>query len=122
MLILYNVKHRSSNLTDKIYIKIAKQNHFDYYISEFSSLKIKKLNSFQIIRKIKNLTYELKFPINIKIHSVVFVIHLKQTKKNDFEKKNSVNLISDFIVVDEKSQYVVKKLLRQKIKNEKSKY
>ena len=122
MSILYDVKHRSSNLTDKIYIKIAKQNYFDYHISEFSSLTVKKLNSFRIIRKIENLAYELKLSINMKIHSVIFVIHLKQTKKNNFEKKNSVNLISDFIVVNEKFQYVMKKLLRREIKNEKFEY
>ena len=58
----------------------------------------------------------------MKIHSVIFVIHLKQAKKDDFEKENSVNLTSDFIVMNEKFQYVVKKLLRREIKNEKSKY
>ena len=122
MSMLYDVKHRSSNLTDKIYIKIAKQNHFDYHISEFSSLTIKKLNSFRIIRKIENLAYELKLSINMKIHSIISVIHLKQTKKNDFDKKNSINLISDFIIVNDKLQYVVERLFRKKIKNKKFKY
>ena len=77
MSILYDVKHCSSSLTDKIYIKVAKQNHFDYHISEFNSLTVKKLNSFRIICKIKNLAYELELLINMKIHSVIFVIHLK---------------------------------------------
>ena len=77
MSILWNVKHCSPNLVDKIYIKIAKQSHFDYHISEFSSLTVKKLNSFRIFRKIKNLTYELELSINMKIHSVISVIHLK---------------------------------------------
>ena len=122
MSMLYDAKHRSSNLTGKIYIKIAKQNHFNYHISKFSSLTIKKLNSFRIIRKIENLAYKLKLSINMKIHSVISVIYLKQTKKNDFDKKNSTNLISDFIIVNDKSQYAVEKLLRKKIKNEKFEY
>ena len=87
MSILYDVKHCSSNLTDKVYIKIAKQNHFDYHISKSNSLIAKKLKSFRVFRKIENLTYELKLSINMKIHSVISVIHLKQTKKNNFEKK-----------------------------------
>ena len=58
----------------------------------------------------------------MKIHSVVSVIYLKQTKKNNFDKKNSINLISNFIIVDDKSQYVIEKFLKQKIRNEKSEY
>ena len=58
----------------------------------------------------------------MKIHSVISVIHLKQTKKNDFDRKNLINLISNFIIVNDKSQYVIERLFRKKIKNEKFKY
>ena len=122
MSILWNIKHRSSNLIDRIYIKVAKQNHFDYHISKSSSLIAKKLKSFRIFRKIKNLAYKLELSINMKIHSVIFVIHLKPTKEDGFDRKNSINLISDFIIVDDKSQYVIERLFRKEIKNEKFEY
>ena len=122
MSILYDAKHRSSSLTGKVYIKIAKQGHLGYHIPRFSSLTAKKLDSFRIIRKIGNLTYELKLPINMKIHSVISVIHLKQTKEDGFERKDSINLTSDLIVVDGKPQYVVEKLLRREIKDGKPEY
>ena len=43
-------------------------------------------------------------------------------RKKQFRKKNPANLISNFIIMNEKSQYVIEKLFRKKIKNEKFKY
>ena len=66
---------------------MTKQNQIDYHIPRSNSLTVKKLKSFAIRKKINDLTYELDLSDNMKIHSMIFVIHLKQIKKNEFEKK-----------------------------------
>ena len=81
----------SPNLTGKVSIKVAKQRQLDYHILGSSSLTAKKLRSFQIRRKIGNLAYELKLLTKMKIHPIISVIHLKQTRKNDFEKKKLIS-------------------------------
>ena len=49
----------------------------DYLFARNSNLSAKKIKSFKIIRKIKDLTYKLKLPSHIKIHNVIFVKHLE---------------------------------------------
>jgi hypothetical protein len=78
MTILYDAKHRELDLHDNVYIKMIKIREIEYYLSaRSSSLSAKKIESFKIIRKIKNLTYELELPSHIKIHNVIFVKHLE---------------------------------------------
>lgn len=107
IIILWDKNHHHSNLTRMVYIKIAKASQLEYYISEFSSLTAKKADPFYICRKVKNLAYKLNLSSNIKIYSVIFVIYLKHTKSDEFERENSFTLTSKSIIVKGKSQWVV---------------
>jgi transposase len=53
-----------------------------YLFARSSSFSAKKIKSFKIIRKIKDLTYKLKLLWHIKIHNVIFVKHLEQINYN----------------------------------------
>ena len=57
----YNVKHRVSNLTKSVYIKIIKIDTSEYYLFKTFNLFIKKIIFFKILKKIKSLVYKLKF-------------------------------------------------------------
>jgi hypothetical protein len=61
-------------------IKIKKIKY--YLFARNSSFKTKKIESFKIIRKIKDLTYKLKLLMYIKIHNIIFIKHLKQINYN----------------------------------------
>lgn len=87
-----------------MYIKIVKQKQSKYHISSFNLLTTKKLELFFIRRKIKKLTYKFELFNNMKIYFVIFVIHLKQTKKNKFEKQDFSFLISRPIIMNKKLQ------------------
>lgn len=122
MIILWNYKHRPSNFVRKVYIKIAKQGQLRYHIFESSSLTIKKLRLFSLRRKIENLVYELDLLNNIKIYSVISVIHLKQAKKNKFEKKDFATQTSRSIIINKKEQWVIDKIMKAEIRNKESEY
>ena len=122
MSILWDSKHRPPNLIGKVYIKVAKQGQLGYHIPGSSSLTAKKLGPFKIRRKIGNLAYELELPNNMKIHPVVSVIHLEQAKEDGFDREDPATQVPGPIIVDGKPQYVVEKLLRREIRNEKPGY
>ena len=65
------------------------------------------------------MTYELDFSFKIKMHFVVSMIHLKQIKKNFYEKKIVVFKIFDSksILIQKKSHYVIEKILSEESKN-----
>ena len=56
----------------------------------------------------------------MKMHFVISVIHLKQTKKSFYEKKIVVFKIFDSksIMIQKQSHYVMKKILSEKSKND----
>ena len=124
MSILYDKKHRPPDLTDKVYLKMVKTEQSNYHIPESSSLITKKLKPFFVKKKIENLIYELKLLTFMKINFVIFVIHLKQAKKNElFERDSAFHIVdSKSIVVNENDQYVIKKIMRAEMKNEESDY
>ena len=93
------IKFNKKNLS-----QITKQKQINYHIFQSSSFTVKKLRPFFIRKKMSDLTYEFDLSNNMKIHSIISVIHLEQIKKNEFEKKNSVVAISDSIIVNEQSE------------------
>lgn len=56
----------------------------------------------------------------MKIYFVISINPLKQTKTNELNKK--IFFISDSIIVNKHDKYVVEKIIKFKIKDEKSKY
>ena len=93
MTIFWNEKHKSSELHDKIFLKMTKQKIINYHFLKSNFLIVKKIDLFSIKKKIKSFVYKLKFFRSIKIHFVIFVIHLKQAKKKRFRKKNHIDVI-----------------------------
>ena len=76
MSILFDKKHRSFHLKEKIYFKLIKIKRINYHVSNQFFLTIKKLKPFSIKRKRNDLIYELILFSFIKIHFVISVIHL----------------------------------------------
>ena len=111
MAALWNAKHRSPNLKKKVYLKMTKQNRSNYHLPKSNFLSIKKLSSFSIKKKVKNLIYELELSTSMKIHLVVSIIHLKQAKENDFHKKGSEipSIGPAPVIVEGVPQYVVER-------------
>jgi hypothetical protein len=101
MTILYNKKHRSTELSDKAYIKMIQIDISDYHLSRFFFLSIKKINLFRIIRKIEDLMYELDLLSLMKIHFNILIAYLEQAIENTFNKIVS-NTSSLIIVEDQK--------------------
>ena len=77
MTLIYDQHHKISKLFEKIFIKMIKTKEIEYKLSNSSFLIIKKIESFIITRKINDLIYELKLSENMRMHNVIFVIHLK---------------------------------------------
>jgi len=120
IIIFYNAKHRKLDLYDNIYIKIIKIKKIKYYLfARSSNLSTKKIESFKIIRKIKNLTYKLKLLSHIKIYNIIFVKYLEQINYNALQR-NVLQL--SLIKHKSKKLYIIKRVIRRKIKNNKSKY
>ena len=85
-------------------IKIKK---IEYYLFARSfSFNAKKIESFKIIRKIKDLTYKLKLLSHIKIHNVIFVKHLKQINYDVLQRDVSQ---SSLIKHKNKKLYIIEK-------------
>ena len=60
----------------------------------------------------------------MKIHSVISMIHLKQTKNDIFEREITFSHVADpdSIEINEKNQYVIEKIIKVEMQNDKSKY
>ena len=99
---------------------MIKIKEIEYYLfARSSSLSAKKIKSFKIIRKIKDLTYELELPSHITIHNVIFVKHLKQANYDALQRDVSQ---SPSIQHRNKKLYVIERIIRRKRKNDKLKY
>ena len=119
MTINFNKKHKSFNLIELIYIKLTKIERSNYYIFYVFLLFVKKIKSFKIKQKINDLIYQLNLFKTIKIHDVIFVIHLKQTFLNSYVK---IVFLFLSLSIDNDELYVVEKIIRREQKNRKSKY
>ena len=70
---------------------------------------------FKILERIEHLIYQLKLLINIKIHNVIFITHLKpiiDSIKDSYRRRRLSTLA---VVIDEKKKYEIEKLLRKRI-------
>ena len=119
IIIQFNKKHKSFDMTNKVYLKMTKIDQSKYSIFKSSSLISKKLKSFIIKKKVNFLTYEFDFSVKMKMHFVVSMIHLKQIKKDFYEKKIVAFKIFDskLIMIQKQFHYVMKKILNEKSKN-----
>ncbi len=88
----------------------------EYHVLNQSSLSSKKLRPFKIVRKMSSLAYELELSDFMKNHSIISVIHLKQAKKNSFER--IVLTTSSSLTENDEEIFVVERILKKKILND----
>ena len=119
MIIIYDNKHRTSNLHDSIFLKMIKMSEIDYHIFDSSFLSIKKIDSFKIKKKINDLTYQLKLFEIMRIHDVIFIVHLEQVHFDFFDRAISS---SSIIEHQEDKLYVVQKILRREKRDDEFEY
>ncbi len=86
-----------------------------YHVLNQSFLSSKKLKSFKIIRKMSSLAYELKLSDFMKNHSIISVIHLKQAKKDSFER--TVLTTSSSLTENDEKMFVIEKILKKRSLN-----
>ena len=73
------------------------------------------IRSFKILERIEHLVYRLKLFINMKIHDVISITHLKPTidlAENPYRRRR----LSIFtIIIDDEKEYEIEKLLKKRI-------
>ena len=91
--------------------------HKDYKILIITSKKIKPqlIKSFKILKKIKRLIYRMKLSVNMKIHDVIFITHLKSSTDPIEDSYRRRRLSASTIVIDEEKKYKIEKLLKKRI-------
>ena len=119
MTIDFDKKHKSPNLIESVYIKLAKIERSSYYIFYAFSLFVKKIESFKIKRKVGDLAYQLNLFKTMKIHDVIFVIHLEQTLSNSYVR---IVFSLSSLSIDDDELYVVEKIIRRKQRSRESEY
>ena len=98
---------------------MIKMKEIEYKLSNSSFLIIKKIELFIITRKINDVIYELKFLKDMRMHNVIFVIHLKQTHFDEYER---CIFTPPSIKYEEKKLYVIERIMQKKTQNGTSKY
>ncbi len=116
MTMIFDVKHKFSRFERKIFLKVTKSEKSKYHVFNQSLLSSKKSKSFKIVRKINSLIYELELSNFMKNHSIIFVIHLKQVKKNSF--KRTIFTTSSSLIKNDEKVFVIKKILKKRILND----
>ncbi len=116
MTMIFDVKHKSFRFERKIFLKMTKSKKSEYHVLNQSSLFLKKLKSFKIVRKMNSLIYELELSNFMKNHSIIFVIHLKQVKKNSFER--TILTISSSLTENDEKVFVIERILKKRILND----
>jgi hypothetical protein len=118
--IIYDVKHQSFvfNIEDKAYLQL----HHEYFLFEKDNSKLsnQRSNSYTILRKIDNLTYELNLSATFRIHLIIFIAQLKSTSDSDsYDRSRSTNSESMNMTNDDISQkrsFEVKQVLKKRIR------
>ena len=111
---VYNFKYQLMffNVKDLVHLRL----HKDYKISVITSKKIRSqlIESFKIFERIERLTYRLKLPINMKIHNVIFIIHLKPTTDPAEDSYRRRRLLIFIVIIDDEKEYEIEKLLKKR--------
>ena len=82
----YDIKHKKIDLkkSELVYLQL----HHSYNLLRLQNMKLlnQRVDSFKIIEKISFLTYYLELFCTMKIHSVIFIAHLKSCSIRDSYK------------------------------------
>lgn len=111
MIINFNNDHKLSNFKHLILICLIRVETKKYFISKSFKLALIKTDSFSIIRKVENLTYEVKFLKTWKVHLIISITHLKQA----YEKKRKSFRFSksSSVIVDKQKEWEVERILNK---------
>lgn len=123
MIILFDKKHKSFDITNKSIWKWRQSNN--QIIRFLKQILLSRKNwNHSSLKKINSLIYEFNFLFKMKMHSIISIIHLKQAKKDFYEKKVAIFKIfdSESILIQKKPHYVIKKILNEKSKNDLSNF
>ena len=93
------------------FVNLRLHREYSVFVIKLKKIKQQLINSFKIIKRINRLTYELELSINMKIHNVIFVTHLKFiiNSRDDFYQRRRV-LTSSF-VIDDAEEFEIKRML-----------
>ena len=69
---------------------------------------------FKILKRIERLTYRLKLLVNIKIHNVIFITHLKPFIDSAEDLYRRRRLSTLIIIIDGEEEYEIEKLLKKR--------
>ena len=117
--IQYDVKHRVPELTNSVYLKMAKTGVPGYHLPKSSSLSTKKVGPFKIAAKVGPLAYRLELPESMKIHPVISVIHLEQAKPDSFGRQIPEPTP---LMVEGEEQWVIEKILKKERRGRQTEY
>ncbi len=120
MLIRFNAKHKLSDLKKKVFLKFIKSEKSEYQVFNHFSLSSKKIDLFQIVKKLSSLTYELDLSSSMKVHFVISVIHLEQANEDQYNR--DISKISKALKENEKKIFVVEKIIKQRKTDEIDEY
>ena len=111
----YNARHEFIffEIEDLINLRLYK----DYKVLIITSKKIRSqlIKSFKIFEKIERLIYRVKLFVNIKIHNVIFITHLKSIIDSVKDLYRRRYLSAFVVVIDEENEYEIEKLLKKRI-------
>ena len=90
MFIYFDVNHISVELCERVYLRVVHKVKSEYKLSDSSILSLLHADSFNIIEQVSSLAYRLNLLSQWHlIHSVISVIHLKQTLENSYNRQLS---------------------------------
>jgi hypothetical protein len=112
MTMIFDVKQKISRFERKMFLKMTKSKKSDYHVLNQSSLFSKKLKLFKIVRKMNSLIYKLELSNFMKNHSIIFIIYLKQIKKNSFKRK--IFTTSSSLIENDEKIFIIEKILKKK--------
>ena len=104
--LIFDNKHKLSKFINFVYLKLTKIDRFNYYVSNFLFIFVKKIELFRIIKRINVFAYKLELFKNFRIYNIISIIYFEQITSNFFVK----NIFSSSLLIVEKNKfYVVKK-------------
>ena len=109
----YNKKHQRLSLTvgDSVYIRLG--NGYKVRGIPKAKLGLQRVGPFPIVRKVGSLTYELRLPVDWKIHPVISIAQLEPAKIDPFEREAPPPLP---ITIEGEEEYEIEAIVRSALR------
>jgi len=114
--VCYDVRHTPLLLQsgDKAYLCLHNEYRLPGVLN--SKLSLQQVEPFEIVKRIRNLAYQLKIPLNWRIHNVIFVTQLKPAVTEDSYNcsvSNHSDAVKHSLNNKDYQYYEVKKVINQ---------